>query len=103
VEHLLEALAVLGSVDGIGRRADDRHARRLQVARELERRLPAELHDHALGLLLVDDLEDVLERERLEIEAVGRVVVGRDGLGVAVDHDGLEAGSRSASAACTQQ
>ena len=36
------------------------------------------------------DLEDVLERERLEVQAIGRVVVGRDGLGVAVDHDGLE-------------
>ena len=38
----------------------------------------------------VDDLEDVLERERLEVEAAARVVVGRDGLGVAVDHDGVE-------------
>ena len=38
------------------------------------------------------DLHDVLERERLEVEAVRRVVVGRDGLRVAVDHDGLVAG-----------
>jgi hypothetical protein len=40
------------------------------------------------------DLEHVLGGERLEVEAVRGVVVGRDGLGVAVDHDGLEAGSR---------
>ena len=33
----------------------------------------------------------VLERQRLEIEPVGNVVVGRDRLGIAVDHDGLEA------------
>jgi hypothetical protein len=64
---------------------------RLEVARQLERRLAAELHDHALGLLDGDDLQHVLERQRLEIEAVGGVVVGRDGLRVAVDHDGLEA------------
>ena len=40
----------------------------------------------------VDDLEHVLEGERLEVEPVGGVVVGGDRLGVAVDHDGLEAG-----------
>ena len=43
------------------------------------------------GLLLGDDLEHVLERQRLEVQPVGGVVVGRDGLRVAVDHDGLEA------------
>ena len=44
------------------------------------------------GLLLgVHDLEHVLERQRLEVEPVGGVVVGGDGLGVAVDHDRLEA------------
>ena len=64
---------------------------RLEVARELERRLPAVLHDHAPGLLDVHDLEHVLERQRLEVQAVGGVVVGRHGLRVAVDHDGLVA------------
>src|SRR5204863_7846098 len=34
----------------------------------------------------------VLGRERLEMEAVGGVVVGRHGFRVAVDHDGLVAG-----------
>ena len=46
----------------------------------------------AVLLLDAEDLEDVLEGQRLEVEAVGGVVVGGDGLGVAVDHDGLEAG-----------
>jgi hypothetical protein len=40
----------------------------------------------------VAHLEHVLERERLEVQPVGGVVVGRHGLGVAVDHDGLVAG-----------
>ena len=45
------------------------------------------------GLLLgVDDLEHVLERERLEVQPVAGVVVGRDRLGVAVDHDRLVPG-----------
>ncbi len=61
-----------------------------------ERRLAAELDDDAVqrAVLLLDaeDFEDVLEGQRLEVEAVGGVVVGRDGLGVAVDHDRLVAG-----------
>ena len=40
--------------------------------------------------MLVDG-EHVFEGERLEVEAVAGVVVGGDGLGIAVDHDGLVA------------
>ena len=88
------ALAVLGQVDRLGRRAE--HEPLGQQAGELERGLAAEAHDHAHevagGLLGLDHVEHVLERERLEVEAVGGVVVGRHGLGVAVDHHRLEAG-----------
>ena len=70
--------------------------RLLERRGELERSLAAELDDHpdqlAARLLDMEDLEHVLDRQRLEIEPVGRVVVGRDGLRVAVDHDRLEAG-----------
>ena len=48
VEQALEAVAVLGEVDGVGRGAEDRHVGRFQRARELQRRLAAELHDHAV-------------------------------------------------------
>ena len=65
------------------------HARRFEPARQLERRLSAELHDHAHRLLALDDLEHVLERQRLEVQLVGDVEVGRDRLGVRVDHDRL--------------
>ena len=58
---------------------------------ELERRLAAELHDHAVGLLRSHDVQHVLERQRLEVQLVRRVVVGRDRLRVAVDHDRLVA------------
>src|ERR1041385_4024720 len=40
----LEALPVLGDVEGVGRRAEDGDARRLERFREPERRLAAELH-----------------------------------------------------------
>jgi hypothetical protein len=91
VQQLLEALAVFGDVDAVGRGADDGHAGPLEVQRQLQRRLPAVLHDDADGPFLVDDFQHILQRHRLEVEAVAGVVVGGDGLRIAVDHDGLVA------------
>ena len=95
VEQRREALAILGEVDRVGRRAENPDAGLLQRERELQRRLAAELHEarhvaagRSLGL---DHRHHVLERERLEVQPIGRVVVGRHGLRVAVDHDRLEA------------
>ncbi len=94
-EDLAEGAAVLGGVDRLGRGAHDRHAVVLEGLRETQRGLAAELDDDARdrsGLRLgVDDLQDVLERQRLEVQTVGGVVVRGDGLGVAVDHHGLVA------------
>ncbi len=90
-QQLLETLAVFGDVDGVRRGADDRHAVGLEVARKLQRRLAAELHDHAFGLLDGNDLQHILQRQRLEIQPVGSVVIGGHGFRIAVDHDGLEA------------
>ena len=94
VEQSGEALAILGKVDGIGLGAHNVHAALLEHARQLKRSLAAERHHDAVGSLNIDDIHDVLVGERLKVQAVGRVVVGRDGLGVAVDHDGLEAAGR---------
>ena len=94
VEQRRETLAVLCQVDGLGFRAHDLDALVLQSLRELERRLAAQGDDHAVGSLGVDDVHDVFVGDGLEVEAVGGVVVGRDGLGVAVHHDGLVAQRR---------
>jgi hypothetical protein len=95
VQKLLEAVAVLGQVDHVGRGAEDRDAGLFQRVGELQRGLAAELDDdavqRALLLFLGQDLEHVLVGQRLEIEPVGGVVVGRHGLRVAVDHDRLVA------------
>ncbi len=89
LDQFLESLAIFGKVDRIGRRADDRHTGGFERACELQRGLSAVLHDDAFRLFLVDDLEHVFERHRLEIQAIGSVVVGRDSLRIAVDHDGF--------------
>src|SRR5579862_1666616 len=86
-----EALAVLGEVDRVVRRPQDLVAGLLDRARELQRRLPAELDDDALRPLPVADGEHRLGVERLEVQAVTRVVVGGDRLRVAVHHHRLVA------------
>ena len=58
-----------------------------QLAGDVERRLPAELHDDAGRLLFLVDAEHVLDGQRLEVELVGGVIVGRNRFRVAVDHD----------------
>ena len=58
--------------------------------RHPQRRLPAELADHADRPFGLAHRQDVLGRQRLEVQARARVVVGRDGLRVRVDHHGLE-------------
>ena len=87
-----EAAAVLGQVDRVRLGAEQRHAGRFQARGEPQRRLAAEGHDHALRLFHFHDRQHVLERERLEVQPVGRVVVGRNRFGVAVDHHGVATG-----------
>ena len=89
-----KALPVLGQIDRVRRRAQNPDAGVLQRQRELERRLAAELHQAgdvpARRALRLDDRHHVLEGQRLEVQPIGRVVVGRDRLRVAVDHHRLE-------------
>ena len=91
VQERAEALAVLGEVHRVGARTQDLHPRPVERNRQPQRRLPAELDHHPFRLLLLEDVHHVLEGQGLEVEAVGGVVVGRDRLRVAVDHDGLVA------------
>ena len=87
---LVEPAPILGDVDRVGRRPENPHAGGLELPRELERRLTAELHDHALRLLALHDLEHVLERQRLEVQLVRRIEVRGDRFRIRVDHDRLE-------------
>ena len=92
LEQSLKTFAVFGAVDGVRAGAEDGHARAQQRHGEVQRRLAAELDDHAVGPFLFHNVHHVFKSQRLEIEAIGRVVVGGNGLGVGVDHDGLNPG-----------
>src|SRR4051794_18989312 len=59
----------------------------LQVQRKIQRSLSAELNDDTGRLLFPDDMQNVFQRKRLEIETIGRVVVRGNRLWVAIDHD----------------
>ncbi len=90
IEHGGELLAILRDFDASRGGADDVHSVRLQGAGKVERRLTAKLHDDSPAFLLLVDIQNILKGQRLEIEFVARIVIGRDGLRIRVHHDGLE-------------
>ena len=88
-QQLFKAVAVLRALDRGAVRADDLYTARHERLRQIDGRLAAEAGDHLIGLLLMQNVHDVLGREGLEIQLIGGRVVGRDRLGVVVDDDGL--------------
>ncbi len=91
-EQVVEALAIFRAVDGVGRRAEDRHACFFEGNGKLERGLPTKLHDDAVRFFDGDNRKHVFEGKGFEVEAVAGVVVRRNRFGVAVDHDGFVTG-----------
>ena len=94
-EEFAETLAVFSQIDRLGRGSDNADACGLERERKVQRRLPAELHDDAdwrsSGSFMLADGKHIFERERLKVKAIAGVVVGRNRLRIAVDHDGFVA------------
>jgi len=84
-----EPFTILSEIDPVHRRPENSVSGGGKCMGELEGRLAAETHDDPVGSLLLADIQNVFQRERLEVELVRRVVVGGDRFGVAVHHDGL--------------
>ena len=91
VQQGAELAAVLRAIDVLGARPEHLHARAMQLHREIVRDLAAHAHYHALGPLPLVEVEHRLEAHLVEDQPVAHVVVGADGLGVVVEHDGLVA------------
>ena len=94
LDQRLEAVAVFGEIDRVGRGAEDRNTRGFAApAASFSGVWPPNCTITPLTLPLVSsyahDLEHVLCGQRLEIEPVGGVVIGRHRLRIAIDHDGL--------------
>ncbi|OPZ81752.1 MAG: hypothetical protein BWY77_00499 [bacterium ADurb.Bin431] len=89
VEQAGELVAVLGAVDAQGRGAQHPHPHVMKAQGKVVRDLSAHGKDDPERLLLIVDVADRLEAEFIEVELVADVIVGADGLGIVVDHDGL--------------
>ena len=91
VEQTSKTPPVFRKIDGFRSGANNWNTVAFQFQRKIQRRLTAELHDHALRFFTLHDGQNIFQRERLEIEAVRSVVVRRDGLRIAIHHDRFEA------------
>ena len=84
-EQLVKALSVLRHINGVIGGAENIHAVVAHELGELDSGLTAERDHDAVGILGLDDAHHVLVGERLKVESVGGVKVGRNGFGVVVD------------------
>ena len=95
--RVLEQLAVLGAVDGIGLAGQQAHAAAVQKAvagqfhAEVQAHLAAQVGQDGIGLFLLDDALDDLGGQGLDIDMIGNVGVGHNSSGVRVDQHGLDA------------
>ena len=89
LNRMLKAFTVFCTVDSIRAGADNRYASSFQRARQFQRGLTAVLNDNAFRLLNTHDFQHILQSYRLEVEAIGSVVVGGDGFRVTVNHNGF--------------
>ena len=80
-------MAILGSIDVLRRRTEDRNA----IAREREcqiiRNLSAGRDNDALRFFEIRNIQNAFERKLFEIQAIGHIVVGRNCLRIGIDHD----------------
>ena len=91
LQQRVKPLPVLRHVDALGGGPQDGDALAVQKLGQLDGGLPAKGHHHAHGALHLDDVQHVLRAKRLEIQAVGGVVIRGDGLRVVVNDDHLVA------------
>ena len=91
VEHSREMSSILGHFDARRLSADDCTTVGGESRGQVEGSLAAELDDDRVRALALVDVQDILERKWLEVQLVAGVVVGRNGFGIRIDHDGLPA------------
>ena len=91
LQQLVEALTVLGFIDGICRGAQNGQTDLVHVLCQLDGGLAAELHHAGVRLFGGNDVVHALRVQRVKVQTVAGVKVGGDGLGVVVDQNGFAA------------
>ena len=70
MNHLLEAFAIFGAINGIWRGANNGHAGRFKRTGQLKWRLATELNDHALGLFNAHDFQHIFQSDRFKEQSI---------------------------------
>ena len=91
VERARKRTAIFGEVDRLDARAHDRDTALVEGIGQIDRGLPTKLDESAADALSARHVQRAIKIERLEVQAVRGVEVGRDCLGVGVHHDGTHA------------
>ena len=97
IQQVTEPRPVLGHLDRLERRAEQRDARALKDPLssegdcEVQGGLPAQSGEDAVGPLARDDPFDHLDRERLQVHHVRHAGVGHDRGRVGIEQDGADA------------
>ena len=86
IQHLREFRTVLSAIDIRSLRTQDVHMLLVKIDGEVIGNLTSRGDNHTMGLFKLDDIEHPLKGELVEVETVTHIVVGRDGLGIIVDH-----------------
>ena len=94
---LLEQLAILGTVDGLGLAGQQTDAGAVQIAGacqlhgQVQTHLAAEVRQHGVRLFDVQNALHDFQRHGLDVNMVGHIRVGHDGCRVGVQQNGLDA------------
>ena len=92
LQHLVKTFPVLCGIDIVRIRSENPDAHLHERARQLDRRLAAELDDRTVRFLQPDNVLNILRCQRFKIELVSNIEVRRYRFRVVVDDDRLEAG-----------
>ena len=89
IEHTRELVAVLGAVDRQRRRTQHGDILVVELHCQVVGDLTTHRNDHASRCFEIQHVHHALERQLVEVQTVAHIVVGRNGLGVVVDHHRL--------------
>ena len=90
VQHRGKHFAILRALDALRARAQNVYAIGLQIEREIQRRLPAELRNDAPAFFTLINVQHILERERFKKQFVARVVIRGNRFRIRIHHQRLE-------------
>ena len=88
-QQLIEAFTVLSAVDAVNGGAQNLHACAGERTSQVDSGLTAKLYDNAFRFFFINNIEHVLNSQRLKVQLISNIKVGGNGFRVVVDDDGF--------------